>query len=57
MQRRREMTKINCKELLKAREEQWAKENPNATEEETAKAKREIADQVVKEVMKDMWKR
>ena len=50
------MTKFNCKEMLKTREEQWAKENPNATEEETSKAKKEIAEQVMKEVMKDMWK-
>ena len=51
------MTKINCKEMLKTREIEWEKEHPNATEEETSKAKKEMADQIVKEVMKDMWKR
>lgn len=57
MQGRREMTKINCKELLQARETEWAKEHPNATEEETAKAKKEIAEQVTKEIIRDMWKK
>ena len=51
------MTKMNCKEMLQAREKEWVENNPNATEEETSKAKKELADQVVKEVMKDMWKR
>lgn len=50
------MTKINCKEVAKAREEKWIKEHPNATKEETEKASKEIAEQVVKEVIRDMWR-
>ena len=57
MQRGRKMTKVNVKELLNARETEWAKEHPNATEEETNKANKDIAEQVVKDVMRDMWKR
>ena len=48
---------MNCMEIAKEREKKWAEEHPNATEEEISKANKDIAEQVVKEVMRKMWKK
>jgi hypothetical protein len=40
---------------MKKRSQEWREKNPNATEEEIKKANDNIAEEIVKEFMKEMF--